>query len=57
MRVRELLLSIDMKTKVVQHVESEIVREIESERVTFEHRHENKSCSKCPERVNERVQD
>ena len=28
----------------------------ESERVTFEHRHENKSCSACRDRVNERVQ-
>ena len=27
----------------------------ESERVTFEPRHENKSCSACRERVNERV--
>ena len=25
-----------------------------SERVTFEHRHENKSCSACLERLNER---
>ena len=49
------LLSIDMKTKVVQHVESEwmrewkseIVWECESERETFEHRHENKNWS-CP---------
>ena len=32
------------------------VRERESERVTFEHRHENKSCSACPECVNEIVQ-
>ena len=24
-------------------------------RVTFEHRHENKSCSACQDRVNERV--
>ena len=31
------------------------VRECESERVTFEHRHENKSCSACRERVNERM--
>ena len=28
----------------------------ENVRVTFEHRHENKSCSACPEWVNERVQ-
>ena len=49
------LFSLDMKTKVVQHVESEWmreresvrVRECESERVTFEPRHENKSCSAC----------
>ena len=48
-----------MKTKVIQHVESEWMREwesvrvreweCESERVSFEHRHENKSCSACPE--------
>ena len=31
------------------------VKECESERVTFEHRHENKSCSACRERVNESV--
>ena len=31
------------------------VKECESERVTFEHRHENKSCSACRERVNETV--
>ena len=31
------------------------MRECESERVTFEHRHENKSCSACRDRVNERV--
>ena len=59
------LLSMDMKTKVVQHVESEwmrewksesvSVRECESERVTFEHRHENKSCSVWREWVNERL--
>ena len=30
-------------------------RECECERVTFEHRHENKSCSACVERVNGRV--
>ena len=35
--------------------ESVRVRECESERVTFEPRHENKSCSACRERVNERV--
>ena len=33
------------------------VRECESERVTFEPRHENKSCSACRERVNERVRE
>ena len=50
-----------MKTKVVEHVESEWVGECESERmrewerVTFEHRHETKSCSACLERVNESV--
>ena len=58
---KQRLLSLDMKTKLVQHVErdwmrdwksvsvweckSVRVRECESERVTFEHRHENKSCS------------
>ena len=31
------------------------MRESESVRVTFEHRHENKSCSACQERVNETV--
>ena len=35
--------------------ESARVRECESERVTFEPRHENKSCSACRERVNERM--
>ena len=39
----------------VRECESERVRECESERVTFEPRHENKSCSACRERVNERV--
>ena len=33
------------------------MRECESERVTFEPRHENKSCSACRERVNERVRE
>ena len=72
---KQWLLCIDMKTKVVQHVESEWMREwksesetlrewesvrmreCESERVTFEHRHENKSCSVWREWVNERVRD
>ena len=40
----------------VWECESVRVRECESERVTFEHRHKNKSCSACPEWVNERVQ-
>ena len=31
------------------------VRECESERVTFEHRHGDKSCSACRESVNESV--
>ena len=39
----------------MQECESVRVRECESERVTFEPRHENKSCSACQERVNERV--
>ena len=55
-RVWEWLLSIEMKTKVVQHVKSEWMRDWKSVRVTFEHRDENKSCSACPEWVNERVQ-
>ena len=29
--------------------------ESESERMTFEHSHENKTCSACQERVNERM--
>ena len=65
---KQRLLSMDMKTKLVQHVkewlnetlkECESVRvwECESERVIFEHRHENKSCSACWEWVNERVKE
>ena len=58
---KQRLLSIEMKTKLVQHVESDWMRdwksvrvrkseserewEWESVRVSFEHRHENKSCS------------
>ena len=67
---KQRILSIEMKTKLVQHVKSEWMRdwksvrvresvwewERESVRVTFEHRDENKSCSACPEWVNERVQ-
>ena len=34
---------------------NERLKECESVRVTFEHRHENKSCSACRDRVNERV--
>ena len=41
----------------VRECESVRVRECESERVTFEHRHENKSCSACRERVNERLKE
>ena len=68
---KQRILSIEMKTKLVQHVESEWMRdwksvkvrecervrvsECESERVTFEPRHENKSCSACQKRVYERV--
>ena len=37
--------------------ESVRVRECESERVTFEPRHENKSCSACRERLNERMRE
>ena len=33
------------------------MRECESERVTFEPRHENKSCSACRERVNDRMRE
>ena len=40
---------MDMKTKVVQHVQSELMKNRKSERVTSEHRHENKSCSACQE--------
>ena len=70
---KQRLLSIEMKTKLVQHVESDWMREwesvrvwecesvrvweCESERVIFEHRHENKSCSACWEWVNERVKE
>ena len=62
---KQWLLSIDMKTKLVQHVESDWMREwesvrvweCESERVIFEHRHENKTCSACWECVNERVKE
>ena len=39
----------------MRECESVRVRGYESERVTFEHRHENKSCLACRERVNERV--
>ena len=56
-KLREWLLNIDMKTKVVQHVKSDWMREWETERVTFEHRHENKSCSACQEWVNERLKE
>ena len=49
---KQVLLSIHMKIKVVQHArqsDCEIERvwewEWESVRVSFEHRHENKSCS------------
>ena len=38
------LPSIDMKTKVVQHVESEWMRDWKSERVTFEYRHTIVAC-------------
>ena len=54
---KQSLLSVDMKTKVVQHVEREWTRECESEIVTFEHIHENKSSSACQEWVNERVKE
>ena len=33
---------------------NERLKECESERETFEPRHENKSCSACRKRVNER---
>ena len=70
---KQRLLSIEMKTKVVQHVESDWMRdwksvrvrecvrvrasECESVRVTFEHRDENKSCSACQEWFNERLKE
>ena len=78
---KQWVFSIEMKAKLVQHVESDWmrewesvrvwecesvrvwecesvrVRECESERVTFEHRHENKSCSACREWVNKRVKE
>ena len=54
-----------MKTKVGQHFGRErvnesvkvlkVVKDFEIERVTFENRHKNKSCSACRERVNESV--
>ena len=37
--------------------ESERVRECESHRVTFEHRHENKSCWACQECLNDRLKE
>ena len=58
-------MSIDreQKTKVVHHAEtdwmrywkSEGVSEWESERLNFEHRHENKSFLACQERLNGRL--
>ena len=39
--------------ETLKECESERVRECESQRVTFEHRHENKSCLACQELVNE----
>ena len=70
---KQRLLSIEMKTKLVQHVESDWMRdwksvrvrecvrvrawECESVRVTFEHRDENKSCSACQEWFNERLKE
>ena len=70
---KQRLMSIDMKTKLAQHVrrdwmrhwksvkvwECESVRvwECESVRVTFEHSHENKSCSACGEWLNERMRE
>ena len=70
---KQRLMSMDMKTKLVQHVESDWMRdwkgvrvrecvrvrawECESVRVTFEHRDENKSCSACRQWVNERLKE
>ena len=45
----------ECKSARVQECETVRVRECESERATFEHRHENKSCSACRDRLNERV--
>ena len=41
----------------MRECESVRVRECESERVTFEPRHENKSCQACQERVIERMRE
>ena len=62
---KQSIITIDMKTKVVLHVESawirewksESVRECECERETFEYRHENKSCPSCREWECERVRE
>ena len=43
------------RLKVLKVVKVVKVKECESERVTFDHRHENKSYSACRERVNESV--
>ena len=58
-------MSIDIKTKVVQHVERVNervkvlkvvkVKDFESQSLTFDHRHENKSGSACRERMHESV--
>ena len=60
--MRECLLSIDMKTKVVQHVKSEWMREEEerslqvlSPSIVSKYCLQNKSCSACREWVNEKV--
>ena len=45
---KQRLLSIDMKTKVVQHVPRIKLDNLTTWQLdTFEHRHENKSCSAC----------
>ena len=47
--VRERVRVRKYEGERVRECESVKVRECESERVTFEHRDENKSCSACPE--------
>ena len=48
---------LECKSVRVWECESVRARECESERVTFEHRHENKTCSACREWLNERMRE